>query len=45
MARWLFVCAAMILAMVVIGGITRLTESVPFHHRMEAADRRRPTVV
>ena len=27
MALWLFVCAAMILAMVVIGGITRLTES------------------
>jgi cytochrome c oxidase assembly protein subunit 15 len=27
MALWLFACAAMILAMVVIGGITRLTES------------------
>ncbi|MBL8652930.1 MAG: COX15/CtaA family protein, partial [Alphaproteobacteria bacterium] len=26
-AYWLFVCAAMIFAMVVIGGITRLTES------------------
>ena len=26
-ALWLFACAAMILAMVVIGGITRLTES------------------
>jgi cytochrome c oxidase assembly protein subunit 15 len=26
-AAWLFLCAAMILAMVVIGGITRLTES------------------
>ncbi len=26
-AVWLFVCAALIFAMVVIGGITRLTES------------------
>ena len=26
-AAWLFLCAAMIVAMVVIGGITRLTES------------------
>ncbi|HCP01202.1 MAG TPA: heme A synthase, partial [Rhodospirillaceae bacterium] len=25
--RWLFVCAAMVFIMIVIGGITRLTES------------------
>ena len=35
---WLYVVAALVLAMVLVGGATRLTKSRPFDHRVEAAD-------
>ena len=41
-ALWLLICCSMIFAMVVIGGITRLTESGPLDHRVEADQRRHP---
>ena len=36
---WLYAVAALIFAMVLVGGATRLTESGPLDRRMEAGDR------
>ncbi len=35
---WLYAVAALVLAMVLVGGATRLTEVRPFDHRVEAGD-------
>ena len=41
-ANWLLAVAALVFLMVVVGGITRLTESGLQHHRVEPDQRRHP---
>jgi cytochrome c oxidase assembly protein subunit 15 len=42
MANWLLGVAALVFVMIIVGGITRLTESGPLHHPLGAGHRRHP---